>query len=232
MNARLNLPLLNTTSFDSGSLGLAAMVIHQFPEEGHYVASVSLAGAVVAEQAFLVEVNSPSFQLDIDLAQRTKSSSGHDSGCACSQLGESAPSVSPKGFVLFHVTRGSGYSVTVAKIGEKPVFDSTKLGSGDLFAVSLLEPAQYSVTNSLGTARAAITVEFNADLAKRLKSLQPVYVEVTPTTFEPSQIRLASSQGLVFRVKEKARIVIEKAKSGPKVPSKPTIKWRKFTQKS
>lgn len=233
MKAKANLQLLNTTRFDSGALGLMAMVIHPFTQPGHHRGTVFQHGASVADFGFLVDETSDIMQLDIDLATINRRAQGrrveHD--CGCSADGAHTPVVSPQGYVLLHATSGTGYSAKVASAEGKPVFDSTELNSGDLFALTLLEPVPYSAKNALGKSSAEISVSLPADLNKRLTTMEPVSVSVDGGKFNPDCIQLISTQGLVFQIQGRARIVI-----GPNTPgvrkyghaNGPKARWQKF----
>jgi hypothetical protein len=228
MTAKVNRQLLNTTNFDSGALGMLAMVVHQFPAPGRYHAAVRRGGRAVAEVAFSVDEKSEAMQLDIDLARAERDAGGRTSDCGCKDEKPPAAVVSPKGFVLFHASEGTGYSVIVSNETDKSTFDSTKLGKGDLFALSLLEPAVYSLANTMDGAAGEILVTFTADTAKRIHQLETVHVGVTAKKFATGRIEVASTQGLVFRLEAPARIVIAK-KVGDKDEKreKPVIRWRR-----
>lgn len=228
MKATVNLQLLKTTTFDSGALGMLAMVIHQFPDAGHYQATIKHHGRALTEVSFEVAEKSEVLQLNIDLAQTARNAKARSTDCGCAGEKQEARMVSPKGYVLFHASTGEGYSVIVSNSGGKPVFDSTKLGDGDLFTVSVLEPAQYSMANTLGSASGEITVGLTAQAARVIKNLEPQYVEASQKKFEPERVELVSSQGLVFRIKGSARILIKKKSTTPPRRDKPTIRWRKL----
>lgn len=228
MTANLNRQLLNTTSFDSGALGMLAMVVHQFSTPTRYHAAVMRGGHTVAEVPFTVDEKSEAMQFDIDLAQAEADAGGKPHDCRCHDEMQPAAVVSPKGYVLFHASSGTGYSVVVSNESDKTRFDSTQLGKGDLFALSLLEPAVYSLANTVTGAAGEIEVTFTAEAARRIHELETRYVNVTAKTFDPRRIEVSSTQGLVFRVDAPARIVIAKKDSGGygKEPRKPMNRWR------
>lgn len=228
MKAKVNLQLLKTTTFDSGALGMLAMVIHQFCSAGHYRATIKEKGHAVTEINFEVDEKSEVMQLDIDLAQSVQNVKTRPEDCGCKGGKQTALVVSPKGFVLFHTSSGYGYSVTVSNGKGKLVFDSTKLDNGDLFAVSLLEPASYSMSNKIGSAKGEIIVSLTPDAAKRLKTLETRYIEVSQKLFDLESIELSSSQGLVFRIKDSARILIEKRPAPAQHRDKPVIRWQRL----
>jgi hypothetical protein len=228
MKAKVNLELLKTTSFDSGSLGMLAMVLHQFSSAGRYHVAIMERGRAVTDVHFEVNEESEVMQLDIDLAQAVRNARARPEDCGCKSKKQATPVVSPKGYVLFHASSGNGYSVTVAGRGDEVVFDSTKLTDGDLFAVSLLEPTSYSMTNTLGSAAGEIVVSLTPEMAKQINALETRYIDVSEQTFDPERIELTSSQGLVFRIKGTARILIQKKDPSPTERVKPLIRWQKL----
>jgi len=225
MNTKINFQVLNIVNQDSGALGPLGMVIHQFSEPGTYHVGVHREGRTVADTAFEVDPAGP-MQIDIDLAAVARRNP-RQGDCECQAAHAGSPKVSPKGYVLFHASAGDGYSATVAAGYEKAVFDSAKLGLGDLYATSLLEPGKYSLVNAAGTAKAEIEVTLTPEDAKRLKSVEPIYVDVTAKTFAPAKFRVSSSQGVVFRVKEPARLVITRQGARAGRERKPVLQWRK-----
>lgn len=197
---RFNHRLFTTSTFDSGALGLLASVVHQF-QEGRYNAIVNRDQKNIGSTNFLVESSSANTQLLIDLT------AVNVTGGTSTPV--EIPKVSPKGYVVFYVSGGvGGYSVVAREeSGSDPVFDSTTLSGNDLFAVSLIEPATYSMVNQAGNATGEIQVvsgEMNP------LNLSTQYVDVNNTSFDPAKVSVHSAQGLVFRIKDPARIVITK----------------------
>lgn len=227
--ARVNIQLLKTTTFDSGALGMLSMALHQFKPAGRYRAAVSLRGRAITDVEFEVDEKSDVMQMDIDLAQAIRKALRRPN--ADEPEAKSTEVVSPKGYVLFHTSAGAGYAVSVTNAEGKVVFDSTKLGDGDLFAVSPLEPADYSMRNTIDSAAGEIVVDLTPEKARKIMSLDTVYVDVGEKSLTPARIELTSSQGLVFRIKSAARIVIEKKQTEVAAGAeqdKPDIHWRKF----
>jgi len=152
----------------------------------------------------------------------------HASGASASASAAGVPTVSPKGYVQFFVSQGAGgYSASVAKEGgNKFLFDTTMLGSGDLFAVSLLTPATFSMANKAGSATGTIAVSFSKEVAARLKATAPVYVDVSKGAFATKEVHLSSGQGLVFRIKDAARIVVQQETEPPQPRARATTARR------
>jgi hypothetical protein len=201
------------------------MVVHQFTEPGRYHVGVHRGGRTVADAEFEVDPSGP-MQINIDLGDIARRNP-RQGDCECKTAHSEPPKVSPTGYVLFHASTGDGYSATVAAGNEKVVFDSTKLGKGDLYATSILEPGKYTINNAAGTAKGEIVVTLNAEDIKALKGLDPVYVETSGRAFSPAKFRVASSQGVVFRVKDQARIVITRQGNRAARERKSVLQWRK-----
>jgi hypothetical protein len=148
----------------------------------------------------------------------------HAHGASASASASGMPGVSPKGYVQFFVSQGAGgYSASVAKEGgNKFLFETTALGSGDLFAVSLLTPATFSMANKAGSATGTIAVSFSKEVAARLKATAPVYVDVSKGAFATKEVHLSSGQGLVFRIKDAARIVVQQETEPPQPRARAT----------
>ena len=227
MKAKVNLQLLKTTTFDSGALGLLAMVIHQFHSVGYYQVAIRQQGRSVADTDFVVDEKSEVLQLNIDLARIAQETKMRPDDHKSKREKQMMRVVSPKGYVLFYASAVGGYSVIVSK-EDGLIFDSTKLSEGDLFAVSLLEPGNYSMMNRIGSASGAIVVSLTSEVAKQIKTLETRYIDANEKKFDPDRIELASSQGLVFRIKDSAQILITKKDSPPPERYKPIIHWQKF----
>jgi hypothetical protein len=230
-SALINRHVFTTRVFDSGALTVLASVIHQFAEPGRYIVSIRRGEAVLGSTRFEVAADAPA-QLNIDLAaggipgkqspfaRAARGAAAKDCDCgshgaaspqAVTSAGTPAPAiVAPTGYVQFHVSHGEGrLFATVRKEGTNTVvFDTTSLGAGDLFALSLLAPATFTLENKAGTAKGTVKVSFSKEVAARVKSTAPVYADVTKSAFTPKDLQISSGQGLVFRVKETARIVV------------------------
>ena len=232
ISALINRHVFTTRVFDSGALTVLASVIHQFSKPGLYYVTIRRGDAVLGTTRFEVSAESGTTQLNLDLAvaaspsavrrsfvRSARGASAADCNCggargttagAHEATAAATPAVSPKGYVQFFVSQGEGgLSASVARAdGDKVVFDTTTLGSGDLFALSLIAPATFSMVNKLGSATGTSSVTFSKEVARRLKATAPVYVDASKSAFAPKDIQLSSGQGLVFRVTDAARIVV------------------------
>ncbi len=222
MAVQINRELFEASIFDSGALGPLAMVVHECATEGMYVAKVTRNGQVVGTEEFRVSAKSEVKQLNIDLAQFGKKKEGD---CECEGVPEHVGAVAPNGYLLLHASTGRGYAANVTNDKGEVVFDSTRLSEGDLFAVSLLEPTTYLLANKLGSATGDIQVNLPDDLHRRRAGLKTLEVSASQKKFDPTHIEVASTQGIVFRIKDAARIVIEKQK-GRLERQRLQVRWR------
>jgi hypothetical protein len=192
-------------------------VIHQFSSPGRYVASVRRGEHETASLTFDVSDGSETMQLDFDLAATARRASRQDCECdattaAADESGASkVPHVSSKGYVLFYVSAGDGGFSVSARLdnAREPSFDSTRLGEGDLYAVSLFAPTRYQMKNQAGKATGQVSVSLDQSALRKLAVLDAVYVKTSPDAFDPHELHVVSGQGIVFRVEGAARIVIE-----------------------
>jgi hypothetical protein len=210
-SVRLNQRLLTTSSFDSGALGVLVHVLHRFPGAGTYQAVVLQDGERVGTTCFRVTDDTAGTQLNIDLSTVARPT-GSPARCTCREHPESAPTVSPQGYVLFHASSGAGgYAVVAgeAKEGGRAVFDSRALSDGDLFALAFIEPTIYSVASQGGAGRGEIQVT-PFPPGTNLRTVPPVYVDAGRDAFQPARVTVHAAQGVVFRIRSATRIVVEK----------------------
>ncbi len=237
MNLTFDQNLFTQTGLDSGLLTILGSVIHSFSEPGEYRGSVHKAGGEQAVFYLTVDKNSPAAHANIDLAALREYAGASQKEC-CDEGTENRFTVNPRGYVVFHVSGGSGgFSVHVRRAEEDPktqVFNSQALGEGDIFSASIIRPGTYSVVNQLakGKARAEVVVSYPEIGKTAYRPPAPVHVQVTQRGFDPERIELKPGQGMVFEVKAPARIVTELTKPddgpGNDRPT-PSRGWTKYT---
>jgi hypothetical protein len=248
LSALVNRRLFTTRVFDSGALSVLTSVIHQFSEPGLYYVTIRRGDAALGTTQFEVSAESGTTQLNLDLAAIASPSAvrrgfvrsargAPPKNCDCAGGGVPARSavattrtVSPKGYVQFFVSQGEGgLAASVARSeGDKVLFDTATLDSGDLFALLLLAPATFSMVNKLGSATGTITVALSKEVARNLKATAPIYVDASKSAFAPKDIQLASGQGLLFRVTEAARIVVAQESEPARVAARDRKATRTF----
>jgi hypothetical protein len=233
MNLTFDQNLFTQVGLDSGSLTLLGSIVHSFQEPGEYRGSVHKAGGEQAVFYITVDKNSPAAHVNIDLAALQEYSEAPKEERDDDRITNHF-TVNPKGYVVFHVSAGSGgFSVYVRRTLEDPnekVFKSPELGEGDIFSAVILRPGSYSVANKLGKGDAQVTVSYPEIDKAAYRSPAPMRVQVSPRGFEPARLELKPGQGLIFDIKASARIVIElvKADDGPVVDREPPRRrWSK-----
>lgn len=225
MKARINRELIEVSTFDSGSLGVASMIVHQFEKPGSYKALIKRNKKLVDEVNFVVDKESQNMQLNLDLSTKKKRGD-YKFDCDCQTDKSQVIGLSPKGFMLFFVSSGSGYSVSVFDQNDRPSFDSTKLNKKDVFAITMLEPSKYSMENTLGSAKGEIQVTLKKDNLQKINELDSVNIKVNEKRFNPKSLEVTASQGVVFEIESAARVVIKKG-SKRKRDIQPDVRWRK-----
>ena len=170
-----------------------------------------------------VDESSPAMQLNIDLAT-LGGGHAHSADCGCKPEETGADRtfvVNPAGYVVFHVSSGSGgYVVRVGRLEKQDtaLFDSSRLEGEDLFGVTLIRPGTYSVHNVISGARGEIVVAYPKVGKKPHRPSEPVEIECAEKTFRPAKVKIQAAQGQVYRFRAPSRIAIELVKpdDGPK----------------
>lgn len=140
--------------------------------------------------------------------------------------------VGADGHAVFTASTGEAVHAIVAeRTGGGEPFDSRRLGAADMFAVTLIRPGTYSVTNGLTGAQGKITVAYPTMGKEPYRPPQPVSVESTERGFVPNTIDLQPAQGIIFRFSIPSRIKIDlvEPNDGPGIVRQPRkAGWRKF----
>ncbi len=225
--------LFSQSGLDSGFLTLLGSVVHSFHEPGEYRGSVHKVGGGQAVFYISVDKNSSAAQVNIDLAALREYAGTGDQHC-CDKQTDNHFTVNPRGYVVFHVSRGSGgFNVHVRRAVEdqkERAFNSQQLEAGDIFSAVIIRPGLYSVVNQLERAKAELTVTYPEIDKVAYRPPAPERVQVSSKGFEPARVELKPGQGLVFDVKVSARIVIDliKPDDGPTHDRKtPPHRWSK-----
>lgn len=212
----LNRALFINRPLDSSALTPLVTLLHRFTEPGSYELFVRRDGTVVYRGAVEVvgklrssaEAPPPAegapYQINVDLATigQTDDDCYDDGGYV----------LATGGVMGFYVGEGTGaYAVALTcVVGEKKetVFDSAKgLPEGDFFAVTLVRPGTYVVTNQAADARMKVAVA----VPKRegYRPDQVTLVQATTGRFEPPEAVLQSGQSILFQCGVASRFVIE-----------------------
>lgn len=230
MKALLNYPLITQTTLDSAALTMLGAIVRRFPEPGDYRGTVYRGDERVGHFHLSVDEKSPATQVNIDLATANQPAEE----CECKGDKRQTFVVNPKGYVVFHVSRGpGGFSVTISQsLGERgrKVFDSQELREGDLFTATLIRPGVYSVTNVNAKTMGEIIVAYPQRGKERYRPPDPISIECGERGFNPYRIEVRAAQSQVYRIMtpSRIRIELEKPDDGPGGPREPKVaRWRK-----
>jgi hypothetical protein len=211
MKARINRELFSQVNVDSGSLSMLSTIVHRSSEAGEYEGVVTKgAGLITRRFTIAVSGESPAAQAS------ARAQPPAQPGQVRIDLKDTAPDhhvLNVGGYAVFYVSAGlGGYAVQVSKLGKDNsqigLFDSRELKDGDMLSVTVIRPGTYSVTNSLGNARAELVVNY-PEPGKMQRNAAPVKVECPANQIVPDRIRVDPAQGLVFTFKTPSRIKID-----------------------
>lgn len=211
---------------DSGSLTMLGVVVNNFNDPGEYRGTVQKHGENKGVFYISVDKEIPIAQANIDLATLT----GHtlhqgSEACKCN-TDKNRFYVNPRGYVVFHVSGGSGgYSVNVRKAEkakDTKIFDSRKLEEGATFAATILRPGSYSIVNEMDRRKAEVVIPYPRRGKKPFRPPEPMRIKTTEKGFSHDHIKLEPTQGLIFEIETSARIKIDLVEpdDGPKEKQK------------
>lgn len=224
--------LFTQVGLDSGSLTMLGSVVHSLQHAGEYRGSVHRTGGGESVFYLSADKNSAAAHVNIDLASLPEFTDdpGQD---PCCEGRQNRFVVNPRGYAVFHVSRGAGgFNVRLRRASEdqkEAVFNSEALSDGDVFSAVIIRPGTYSVVNRLGKARGEIVVGYPEVGTIAYRPPDALHVQVGPRGFDPERIEAKPGQGLVFDIKERARIVIEllTPDDGPQGHEAPSRGWAK-----
>lgn len=198
MKARINTHAFRQICLESDALGVLASIAHPLAEAGKYRGVVRQDGIEVAAFRASVEVDATKQQADVDLARLADTRRR-----LSSRVEEPLYRVKPGGWLVLFVSEGpGGFSVLVDRVEEEggSSFDSRELGEGDVFIATLIRPGRYRLRERDGRYEGSLTVTYPAPGEKPYQPQPPVTVKVTSKGFDPSELSVSPTQGVVFAV--------------------------------
>lgn len=212
MNITFDRNVFTQMGLDSGALTMLSAVTHSFPEAGEYRGTVrNDKGEGLAVLYISADKDSPVAQVTIDLASLIKNSFPGKEDGTCDG-GVNRFTVNPKGYAVFHVSKGSGgYNVHIRKAEKETqqIFDSRHLQDKDIFSGVIIRPGLYIVNNEYSKAKAEIVVSYPKIEKTAYRPPGPLRVIVSEKGFVPDKIELKPGQGFSFDCKTSSRIKIE-----------------------
>jgi hypothetical protein len=227
MNLTFDRNLFTQIGLDSASLTMLGTIVHSFSQPGEYRGVVHEGAQVKAVFTISSDTRSANAQASIDLASLVPGEDApHPEDCACCKGVSKSQTprtfvVNPRGYVLFHVSRGSGGYYVHARhtdADEKDKgYDSRALAEGDVFTAIVLRPGTYSVVNSLTGAKAELVVTYPKRGESQYRAPAPIRVVCHQRSFDPERLQIDPGQGVIFESRSQSRIQItlEKPDDGP-----------------
>lgn len=239
---RINSHLLSTVEFRSDALGVLCSITHPInratPQDSGYsglsVGKIYQSGNLIATFDVTSSDDTEVFQVMIDLA-RSKGT-------------RKAYPINSRGYLTFFVSGGpGGYRVTIEREEKhekqskrESIYDSgAKLEQGDFFAVSLIQPGDYSVSNILPKPPldSQVTLDPAKPTGRPLTEVSPVVVEclekefvfsLDGKPFDPAKDHLQTNQGLSFIIKAYSVLVLAHKNPDQNLGGTPfrSVRWR------
>lgn len=198
---------------DSSALTMLGTVVHSFSEPGEYRGTVHAGDGPEATFYVSVDRDCAVAQVNIDLATLVDPElGGADADRGCSKPERERFVVHPKGYAVFHVSRGrGGYWVNVRPNDESPdvtAYDTRTLVPGDIFAGTIQRPGLYELKNLLTNARADVRVAYPTVGKTAYRPPPAIHLDVGET-IDSAYTELAPLQGLALHVTCPAHITLE-----------------------
>jgi hypothetical protein len=246
----LNRAVFAQRPFDSGALTVLTTLLHRFAEPGDYDITVRSPGKRDRSLRVQVTTSSAPDQINIDLAALDRPAG--EPGCC---PGESDYTLQTNGVMGFYASQGvDAYSLVIKRrdLREKKVFldSASQIPAGDLFAVTLVRPGAYKVTDVLSGKFETLIQVGMPPIARpeqgpkpgqkgrqpktppgdagRYRPDQPTLVTFDKNGFSSKEIRLFAGQSAVFHCQVPARLRVEAAQkdeaAGQPKPKKLSVK--------
>ncbi|WP_152421612.1 helix-hairpin-helix domain-containing protein [Halogeometricum pallidum] len=211
MTLRANRHVLAATRVDSGALTQVGVVLHRFDEPGTYQCRVFRGERLAGRCFVVVDPDAGASDATVDLAEVGHDGSTPSTGAI--EADDPTYRVHPNGVVIFHVSRGPGsYHVVASRPrdggeGFETVFDSTSLGTDDVFLARPVRPGRYTVTNAHSNAEGELVVT-RPEEGDLFTPRVPVSATIGGAV-DPERVETVAAQGVAYRVERRARVVVE-----------------------
>lgn len=222
--AALNRAVFVQRPYLSSGLTVLTTLFHCFREPGVYEVFIQRDGRVIQRLKVKAGVEKGQQQHNLDMAVMGVQEKG------CCPEDETGIELINNGVLGFYASTGtSSYTVLIQRLDEKEkrvVLDSGKeVPEGDLFAVTLVYPGIYRVSDELNRAEAQVEVMLPEAPAGKIKPQrkaaskekpyrpdQPSMVQAGKGGFSPKKVSLFSGQTLVIHCQNSARLRMELVK--------------------
>ena len=209
-------PAVFQTKFQSDLLTANCSIAHLLEAAGSFVVFVWRGSIRVASVALNVGNHATSKQASLDLSTLDRTSQGQPLNTPAE-----SHSVREGAHLVLHVSDGQrGYYVTLCDhTGHKQLWDSRKLGKGDIFSFLALVPGEYSVSSS-HAAHATMIVSHSPTPGERQARRAPVYVKAAADRFEPAHWSVSGVQPVVIAAGAAATFAVSLTRAAENTRSK------------
>ncbi|MCA0246351.1 MAG: hypothetical protein LCH93_07010 [Proteobacteria bacterium] len=200
MSTLVNTAMLRATVFESDALGVLASIIHPLTV-GEYEGEVHYGKAVVGTFGITVteDAEPSSVQIDLNVI----------AGPNANGLPRKYRATTAKeqvGYAVFYASKGSrGFQVVLRGNGEL-AFDSRRLQSGDMYAVTLIRPGRYKMHAGRNGLVGRIDVG-RAKAGEKFES-EARTVAVEEKGFSPDAVAMESGSSVVFALASATNITV------------------------
>jgi hypothetical protein len=207
IRSTFNSAVFKLREFKSHTPNILGFTAHPMEAEGDFIGVIYKKEQVLKRIMLKCQEDAPNTQFDIDFTE-------HDYDFTLKQQPSITDFLLAKGgyILLYTSSKLDEYSFKLfEQVGEKQrlVFDSKNLGPGDIYTVTLLEPGKYIAESTAAKSKMNIIVSIPEGVkGKPFNPQEPITVDATNEGFSINEVKLNSSQGLVFNLKIKTDILI------------------------
>lgn len=215
MAAFINTQAIRAHTIDSRMLGVLGVTAHRMDKPGAYEAEVYRGKQRLGSFAVEVQDDARQTQATVDLAQL-------DIRAATTHVRLPAVKLRSEGYLVLHVSRGTGgFQVVITRgplPGEddaKPVetFNSLYLNPGDLFVATPIRPGFWRMAEGSTAGRSGALKVLYPDTSQKDFRADAVHeVAVGREGFQPAELTVNPGEAVTFKVEiERAQILLELA---------------------
>jgi hypothetical protein len=212
--AFINQRFLTQTEFDSAAPTGSATLALELTDPGNYVLAIAHKDKVLTQAPFVVRKQAEAAPaaaagearqakqaaVSVDLAATLKPSG----------VRPEIPTMASAGWVSFSSSRPlPQHHVVLRRKDGKEMLDSRRLGSRSVFAVTLIRPGRYALTNTVDKKKAEIVVSYPEIGDTPYRPPEPLSIEVTDAGFGEPRFEVSPAQGIVFRFRTRSHITIK-----------------------
>ncbi len=189
----LNKNLVQNFDIDTNYITPPIDFIVNLKTEGVYEGEVFINERFHSKLQILCNVNSPDFQLDIELSKLKENQTNKFS-------------ILPDGYLVFFLSEGEEYYHIQLMKDDTIIFDNRSLQGNELLALTLVTPGKYICVNENPISTMKILVE--EIVGDEYEETEPIEILITENGFSKSQIVIESAQAILFSLYKNCRLKI------------------------